>query len=442
MNRIRYFITDAIQKGAVATIFDYCIKITLNLLSTILVPMLLAEEAQGFWYTFGSIAALTTFADLGFTTIMAQFAAHEFAYLQFSGKKIIGNHEKMVRLSSLFRFVIRWITIALSCATIIIFTTGLIIFSRDKSGIPWLPQWSLFTIGTIVNFYLEVLLSFFEGCDQFRNARKIRAGASIVHGLSLIVFLLIGGGLYALGGALMCKSIVTFYFLFKIFGKAIKQFVREKLRADVRWGNEIIPLLGRYAISWVSGYFAMQIYNPIVFSMYGSAAAGKVGLTLSIVQSIYTVANVWSLVSIPKYNIAVEKKEWTQMDRLLVHNIQYSLLLYCFGVIVLFGTRHISLINEVIWSRIMPEFTVITIVINYFITIISYALSTYLRSHKKEPFMIPSVMVGALGTILTIWFLSNVGVNYVFCGLLLANAVVLPVSLYIWVVCRKKWHTT
>jgi len=35
----------------------------------IFIPLFLTPEIQGYWYTFGSLAALSIFADLGFTTI-------------------------------------------------------------------------------------------------------------------------------------------------------------------------------------------------------------------------------------------------------------------------------------------------------------------------------------------------------------------------------------
>lgn len=47
------------------------------------IPLFLTQEEQGYWYTFTSLAALVIFADLGFSNIILQFAAHEFAFLRF-----------------------------------------------------------------------------------------------------------------------------------------------------------------------------------------------------------------------------------------------------------------------------------------------------------------------------------------------------------------------
>ena len=74
------------NKATIMTFLNYIIKLILNPIIVISVPIFLDESTQGYWYTFGSIAALTSFADLGFTSIMTQYAAHEFTYLQFGNK--------------------------------------------------------------------------------------------------------------------------------------------------------------------------------------------------------------------------------------------------------------------------------------------------------------------------------------------------------------------
>ncbi|WP_423749249.1 hypothetical protein [Pseudomonas sp. VD9] len=53
----------------------------------ILVPIYLSPEAQGYWYTFISMAALAVFADMGFSAVLLLFASHEFAHLKFNSQK-------------------------------------------------------------------------------------------------------------------------------------------------------------------------------------------------------------------------------------------------------------------------------------------------------------------------------------------------------------------
>src|SRR3990172_8747929 len=58
-------------------------KLISGLLTLILIPMFLTKEEQGYWFTIMSMATLVMLADLGFSNIIMQFAAHEFAFLRF-----------------------------------------------------------------------------------------------------------------------------------------------------------------------------------------------------------------------------------------------------------------------------------------------------------------------------------------------------------------------
>lgn len=215
---------------------------------------------------------------------------------------------------------------------------------------------------------------------------------------------------------------------------------RTKIDSNIPWAKEIIPLMGRYSISWASGYFASQIYNPLTFSLYGAAAAGRVGYSLSIIQAIYTVANVWSLISMPKYNMAVEKKEWKKMDSLLKRNITYSAVIYGLGILALYITQWVPVISKVIWGRIVSLNSVMILALSYAAAMVIYAMAIYLRAHKQEPFMVVSVLSGGISAILTFIFAKFSGLGYIFVGLFLSEVIVLPVGIYILKNFRSKWH--
>ena len=442
IKEIKKLIHELLQPDSLATFVNYTVKLFLNPIIVLFVPVFLSETVQGYWYTFGSIAALTTFADLGFTSILTQFAAHEYAYLSIDKDKkgFLGEQKYLDRISSLFQFLIRWMRIVLIIATAVILIAGIIMFSREADGVHWVAPWVLYVIATIINFASQVGLSFFEGCDQFAITQRVRTIASVFHCLATIALLALGFGLYALAIPLFIKAAIVFLSLKLRFGYAIRQLIHTIPEVEVKWKNEFVPLLGRYAISWGSGYFSSQLFNPLVFALFGSTAAGKVGYSLSIIQAIYSISNVWSLITIPKYNISVERKAWNEMDVLLKRNILYSSLFYSLGLGALFGSQYISILRKLIWSRIMPATAVLALAAGYYLSVISYALSTYLRAHKKEPFMVPSVILGVVSSILTVVFLYLLGLNSVFGGILLGQIVVLPISFSIWKRDREKWH--
>lgn len=442
MKNIKKFIISLFQPDAFATFLNYILKIFLNPIIVFFVPIFLSENQQGYWYTFGSIAALTNLADLGFTSIMTQYVAHEYTYLQLdkSQKLFIGLEQNIKRMSSLFKFTVRWMSKVLSVVLVLITFAGFIMFSGGNDGIRWWVPWILYAISSVYNFASQVALSFFEGCDQFAITQRIQTFAGIIHCVATIGLLVAGMGLYALCIPLFLKGSLTFLLIGKYFGTSLAQLWNEERNEEIAWGKEIIPLLGRYAVSWGAGYFSFQIYNPLAFSLFGPSAAGKVGYSLSIVQAIYSVSNAWSLISIPKYNMAVEKKEWFRMDSLLKRNLAYSSIVYAIGIFALYLTQKIPFMEKLIWSRVLSGQAVFVLCASYYTLVLSYAISTYLRAHKKEPYMMVSVVSGAGSALLTYIFTRYMGLELIFTGFLISNAIALPLGIYVWWRFRLKWH--
>ena len=69
------------------TLINQLVKLLSGPLILLLIPIYLTAQEQGYWFTIVSLAALSVFADLGFTAIVLQFSAHEFAYLKFDENK-------------------------------------------------------------------------------------------------------------------------------------------------------------------------------------------------------------------------------------------------------------------------------------------------------------------------------------------------------------------
>jgi hypothetical protein len=70
-----------------------------------------------------------------------------------------------------------------------------------------------------------------------------------------------------------------------------------------------------------------------------------------------------------------------------------------------------------------------------------FSEALYLRAHKREPFLVPSV-TGAFITLGTTWVLAKFwGANAVALGNFLLTALIgLPWSTYIFITMRRQWH--
>jgi len=173
-----------------------------------LIPVYLSSEEQGYWFLIISVGAIAAFADFGFSTILMQFSAHEFAFLKFNSKnEIEGSQENMNKLSSLFMFALRWAAIVTVVILPITYITGILFLGDTNTEINWKLPWLLYNIGAIISFVNSIVLAFFEGCDSVKEIQIIRLKITVLSTLIVLIGLISNFELYALSISLLVSSI-------------------------------------------------------------------------------------------------------------------------------------------------------------------------------------------------------------------------------------------
>jgi O-antigen/teichoic acid export membrane protein len=410
----------------------------------LLIPLFLSPEQQGYWYLFGSLSALSIFADLGFSNIILQFSAHEFAYLHFLDSGLLdGEDSKLKRLGSFFRFVIKWISTICAVIFPVIYIIGIGFFVRDNVLAVYLMPWTLYAVGSLINFFNNSILSFIEGLNKIEIIQKYRFLVAIVNTSVAAIVLPLGGNVYALAFGILLSSLALSFFIFTRFRKLLAQLLNISRGFVHSWKKEIIPLFAKYVISFSSGYFTFQIYTPLMHYFHGPVYSGKVGITLALVMAIFNMSNIWMYTITPKMNMLISLKSWKNLDRMFLKRLLLSVGTYCFlciGLVVfLLLFRNIWIIPDII-SRFLPLELVGILLFCYFLEVFVNAWALYLRGHKKEPFCVVSI-------ICTIWVVATTYIMgfyfspmWFFMGFLAAHFWVIPVDYIIYKNSRMKWH--
>ena len=392
----------------------------------ILVPLYLSPEVQGYWYTFMSLAALAIFADMGFSSILLQFSAHEFAYLKFeSKKKLIGEKQHLERLSTLLIFAMKWSFGMGIIAFPIILSVGFMMLAEKQTLISWMIPWTIYGLASVFVFMNSMILSFIEGCNSVGEVQKIRFVISFFTTISTGLFLVLGFELYALAISLLIGALSGMGIILYRYQYMLKQLYDLSLNVSHAWKNEILPLTGKYAISWISGYFIFSIFTPIAFHYYGAIEAGKVGLSMAVCSAIFGIANMWITIIVPKINMFIARKDYQILDPIFRRHLLLAIVTYIFGTVVLFSI--ILLFGQYLSfsERLVSLLSLSMIAVGWLLQIIVNSYAVYMRAHKEEPLVIPSFVSGiyiALTTCLIALYLPS---EYLFIGFL---------SSYIWVV--------
>jgi O-antigen/teichoic acid export membrane protein len=432
------------HKDLLATLINQLWRLVSGPITMLLIPLFLSPEQQGYWYLFGSISALSIFADLGFSNIILQFSAHEFAYLRFSDNGLLtGNEVNLKKLGSFFKFVIKWISAICAVVFPIIYTIGVGFFIRDNVLGIYLIPWTIYAIGSLINFFNNSILSFIEGLNKIESVQRIRIFVSIVNTVTTVMVLILGGNIYALALGMLLSASSIFISLFSKFKGILAQLVNVSRGFVYNWKKEILPLFSKYVISFSGGYFMFQIYTPLMHYFHGPIYSGKVGITLALVVAIFNLSNIWMYTITPKMNMLISLKSWNDLDKLFLKRLSFSLGTYCLlciGLAVfLIFFRNIWVLPSIV-SRFLPLELIVILLFCYFMEVFVNAWALYLRGHKKEPFCVISVLC-------TIWVVTTtylMGLYFhpmwFFMGFLSAHFWAIPIDYIIYRNNRIKWH--
>ncbi len=407
----------------------------------ILIPLFLTQEEQGYWFTFISLAALMILADLGFSNIVLQFAAHEFAYLRFNDKnQIVGEEINLKKLAAFFVFSIKWAIFLIAVSLPVISVIGFYLLSQKPTEIHWSFPWLIYIAGSALTFFNSIILCFFEGCDSVGTVQKKRVMISVLMTIIMWVGLILRFNLYALSISLLLSSCIGIFLIYKEFYAAISSLISISKTYTYSWKKEFFTLFWKYAVSWASGYFIFQLFTPFIFHFNGAVEAGKVGISIALWTAIFSIANIWVYVITPKLNMHISKKEWKKLDRLFFKNITLSIITFLIGTITVFFLIFLLKGKVTIIDRFVSNTSMSLLAAAWFFQTIINACAIYLRAHKEEPLVILSAVIAVYVVITTFLCAKYLSPDYFFLGYLSSYLFAVPWVLYIFYNKRRLKH--
>ncbi len=422
-----------------------------GIVSVLFVARYLTIAEQGFYYTFGSIVAIQIFFELGLNGIITQYVAHETANLTWeSPTQLNGASHYQSRLSSLLHFSIKWYGLFACILFLVLSVAGFLFFktySIRDAGISWKIPWVLLATGTALNLLLTPVFAFFEGLGMVKEVAKMRLNQQCLSLIILWVGLLGGLKLYVLGiNSLFIFTFLSFLILKSRFKTIFLNIFKITIVEKVDYRREIFPYQWKIALSWISGYFIFQLFNPVLFATEGAAVAGQMGMTLAVLNGIQALSLSWMTTKVPLYSGLIAQKQYHKLDavfnRTLIQSVTINGGLLVIMFLGIYTIRHFQLVigGMNLGNRFLAYlpllFMIIPLFLNQFIS--SWAL--YLRCHKKEPYLITSITGGILCCVSTLVGGKIWGVMGVTLGYCIITLFLFIWSLKIYNTKKKEWH--
>jgi hypothetical protein len=249
--------------------------------------------AQGYYYAFASLIALQSFFELGLYLLVSVSASHEWAHLRLrSDGSIDGNSDAISRLVSLGRFVFKWYGAAAALFLILAGGAGLLFFGRTEADIVWQAPWLLHVLFAAGNLWLLPFLSLLEGCDQFESTARFRLLQTLASSVAAWVMLAGGGHLWASPALSGVSLSLLLAYLGWTRRQFLKPFYRTPVAATLSWRQDLLPMQWRLALQGLFSYLSFPLYPALVFDAVGAVEAGRLGMTLQIVNAMQSLAVV------------------------------------------------------------------------------------------------------------------------------------------------------
>lgn len=439
-----------IDKAIFFTSLARIIQAAGGVISILFVARFLSGEEQGFYYTFGSIVAIQIFFELGLNGIITQYVAHETSFLHWDNKYLLSGEKKYLsRLSSLLHFCVKWY---LAFASILLFTliiVGFLFFNKfgHNHDVSWKIPWLLLAIGTALNLLIAPILAFIEGLGKVQEIAQIRLYQQIIALLIVWIGLAAGAKLYVSGlNCLMAVLLISLILGLSKFRNLLLNIWRVKLTDKVNYRKEIFPYQWKIALSWISGYFIFQLFNPVLFATEGAVVAGQMGMTLAALNGIQSMSLSWITTKIPLFSGLIAQKNYFQLDSIFNKTLKQSVFINgSFIIIMLIGVfiiRHFNIIigGMDLGNRFLPYLPMILMMIPLFINQFVNAWATYLRCHKKEPFLINSIVGGILCCLSTVLLGKYFGVIGITSGYCMITFLLSFWGYWIFRTKKSEWH--
>lgn len=415
--------------------------------TVVFIAAFLSKEEQGYYYTFNSLLAIQTFFELGFTTIITQFVAHEVSYLKIDSNSIQGDDYYCSRIGDLLRFSMKWYSIAAIIFLCVVIFVGLFFFYNSNDSISWRGPWIIICIATAIKLFQSPITAILIGVGKVKEMNKILFYQQIVTPIIMWTLLATNCKLYVLGISSFISIAVWFYFILKKDVRELLGGIYDyKVSHKISYVNEIMPYQWRMALSSISGYFIFYFLTPIIFKYQGAVIAGQVGMTISIVSAIQSLSLSWQNTKIPIYSGLIEQKRYKELDNIFNKTVR-QMSLICLTIMVaaffvLTGIKFwgISLNGDYLCNRFLTGWSLLFMFAAHYIDQFVFSWATYLRCHMKEPFLLLSIVSGILclvGLLLTSKY-SNV--FYITLSYLLVKFISIPWGYSIYNSKKKEWH--
>lgn len=366
--------------------------------SMVLIIAQLNPVEQGFYFTMGSMLGLQVLFELGLSFVVLQTVSHMMPALKMVDGMPTGDPVAKARLGRFLRDLLRWYLViaVLFVASLALCGSWFLARSANSTGVHWQFPWLLALTFFGANILCNAVFSVLEGMGFVSQVAMGRLVQSIVAMTLLWLCLAMGLKLLALSMMHLGGFVAAAVFLALRHGKLLLDLVKDSAGGQsIDWLKEIWPFQWRIALSWMAGYLGSQAIVPIIFASLGAEAAGRIGLSITVMSAASAAAMAWLTTKSPTFGRLVAERDYTGLDHLFGRAYSLARVMACMatGAVLL-----IVIVLHVYWPqyamRFVPIVALTMLALAHVFNVQTSAQAIYLRAFRREPFLAVSIVSG------------------------------------------------
>ena len=298
------------------------------------------------------------------------------------------------------------------------------------NNVAWEGAWWLIAVVASLSLAINPAWSLLEGCNQVAVVAQFRFWAALALFVANAVALMARAGIYASAIGATINLLFSVAYLLVRWRPFFRQFLERPQHGHVSWLREIWPFQWRIAVSWMSGYFVFDIINPIALYFCGPVDAGRLGMSLQLVNMIARVAQTWIGTKAPRFGMLIAARAWQELDALWRRSAIQSFAFYLLGYVsflaAIWMINHIPFLAAIpLIGPLLPKVParLAPLPVNAWLggamiaQVLVNCMATELRAHKREPYVWYSVVNAILSVafilpLVRLWGIQGEAMGY------------------------------
>lgn len=430
----RFTVPRAIHFEVVVALASRGLGLGLSVGTMVALTALTTPIEQGYYFTFLSLVALSLVADVGLTTVVSQFVAHERAGLtRIDHNGLKGPPSALGKIAFLVRLSLKWYVGLAVVLVSALWVGGFHVLSlAGDQGIVWQTAWTFAAAAAALDFLTLPLIAVLFGLGFVRSVYLLRLAKAVAVAAVLWSSLALGFGLMSMGLATLAGTATVLAIVAWRYGGMFLKIAVRTPPSAVRWREEMWPMQWRIAVSWLAGYLIFQTMTPIAFHLQGPVVAGAVGATMGLFNAILAIASTVMESQQTRIGAAIAARDAHIQRKVFVISVA-TIGLSALGVV---AAVLILIVGRMLDIAFVERFLSPTVALIFLVAVVPNAaiacIAAYLRAHRQELFtgisvatallMSPAVFVGC-------WLNGALGLSIAFTGVTACFA--LPAALVV-----------